>query len=172
MSEHGPGAVRRASMRHHSSIGSLTITAALQARGPAAAFVLDDEQVAVVGEGAKRFPARTTINGTTLRTTVTRMRGEYLFGLSRAAREQAGLTAGDTVTFTLELDTEPRAVDVPEALTHALERDALAKAKFDALAYTHRKEFARWVSEAKREQTRDKRVAQTLEMLRAGQTRS
>jgi len=172
MSDRGPGAVRRASMRHHSSIGSLTITAALQPRGPAAAFVLDDEQVAVVGEGAKRFPARTTINGATLRTTVTRMGGEYLFGLSRAAREQAGLTAGDTVTFTLELDTEPRAVDVPEALTHALERDAPAKAKFDALAYTHRKEFARWVAEAKREQTRDKRVAQTLEMLRAGRTRS
>jgi hypothetical protein len=159
-------------MRHHPSIGSLTITAALEPRGPAAAFVLDDEQVAVVGEGAKRFPARTTINGATLRTTVTKMRGEYLFGLSRAAREQAGLTPGDTVTFTLELDTEPRVVDVPDALTNALERDAQAKARFDALSYSHRKEFASWVAEAKREQTRDRRVAQTLELLRAGRTRS
>jgi Bacteriocin-protection, YdeI or OmpD-Associated/Domain of unknown function (DUF1905) len=159
-------------MRHHPAIGSLTITAALEPRGPAAAFVLNDEQVAVVGEGAKRFPARTTINGATLRMTVTKMRGEYLFGLNRAAREQAGLTPGDTATFTLELDTEPRVVDVPDALTNALERDAPAKARFDALSYTHRKEFARWVAEAKREQTRDKRVAETLELLRAGRTRS
>ena len=75
---HGPG-----------SLGSITLTAELVPRGPAAAFVLDDEQVAVVGEGAKRFPARAAINGATLRTTVTKMRGEYLFGLSRAAREQA-----------------------------------------------------------------------------------
>jgi hypothetical protein len=89
--------------------------------------VLDEAQVAVVGEGAKRFPARTTINGATLRTTVTKMRGEYLFGLNRAAREQAGLTAGDIVTFTLELDTEPRTVEVPGALADALDRDAQAK---------------------------------------------
>jgi len=95
-----------------------------------------------------------------------------VFGLNRAARERAGLTPGDTVTFTLELDTEPRTADVPEALTDALARDGQAKARFDALAYTHRKEFARWVAEAKREPTRDKRVAQTLEMLRAGQTPS
>jgi hypothetical protein len=159
-------------MRDHDGMGSLTITTVLEPRGPAAAFVLDEQQVAVVGEGAKRFPARTTINGATLRTTVTRMRGEYLFGLNRAAREQAGLTPGDTVTFTLELDTAPRTVDVPDALREALERDPEVKARFEALAYTHRKEFARWVAEAKREPTRDKRVADTLEMLRAGRTRS
>lgn len=154
------------------AVGSITLTAELQPRGPAAAFVLDDEQVAIVGEGAKRFPARATINGVTLRTTVTKMRGEYLFGLSRAAREQAGVETGDTVTFTLELDGEPRTVEVPEALATALAADPKARAAFDALAYTHRKEFARWVAEAKREDTRTKRVTQTLEMVREGRTRS
>jgi uncharacterized protein YdeI (YjbR/CyaY-like superfamily) len=153
-------------------MGSITLTAELVARGPAAAFVLDEQSVATVGEGAKRFPARATINGATLRTTVTKMRGEYLFGLSRAAREQAGLQAGDTVTFTLELDDEPRTVEVPEALEAALASDAEAQTAFAALAYTHRKEFARWVAEAKRDETRDRRVTQTLEMLRSGQTRS
>ena len=153
-------------------MGSITLTAELVARGPAAAFVLDDEQVAIVGEGAKRFPARAAINDATLRTTVAKMPGEYLFGLSRAAREQAGLVTGDTVTFTLELDTEPRTVDIPEALASALAADPVARAAFDALAYTHRKEFARWVAEAKRVQTRDGRVSQTLEMLRDGRTRS
>jgi hypothetical protein len=153
-------------------VGSITLTAELVARGPAAAFVLDDEQVAIVGEGAKRFPARATINGAVLRTTVTKMRGEYLFGLSRAAREQAGIAASDTVTFTLELDTEPRTVEVPDALAAALDADPPARAAFDALAHTHRKEFARWVSEAKREETRERRIAKTLEMLRDGKTRS
>jgi hypothetical protein len=145
-------------------MGSITLTAELQPRGPAAAFVLSEEQVAAVGEGAKRFPV--------LRTTVTRMGGEYLFGLSRAAREQAGLHAGDTVTFTLELDDQPRTVEVPEALRAALAGDGEARAAFEGLAFTHRKEFARWVAEAKREETRDRRVAQTLEMLRDGRTRS
>jgi len=153
-------------------MGSLTITAQLEPKGPAAAFVLDEQQVAIIGEGAKRFPVRTTINGATLRTTVTKMRGEYLFGLSRAAREQAGLTPGETVTFTLELDTGPRTIEVPEGLASALRNDAEAKARFEALAYTHRKEFARWVAEAKRDDTRDKRVTQTLEMLRENRTRS
>ena len=66
-------------------------------RGPAAAVVLDDEQVAAVGEGAKRFPVLATVNGYSWRTTVSRMRGEFLVGLSRAVREQAGVEAGDTV---------------------------------------------------------------------------
>jgi xanthine/CO dehydrogenase XdhC/CoxF family maturation factor len=153
-------------------VGSITLTAELVARGPAAAFVLDDEQVAIVGEGAKRFPARATINGAVLRTTVTKMRGEYLFGLSRAAREQAGIAPSDTVTFTLELDTEPRTVEVPDALAAALDADPQARTAFDALAHTHRKEFARWVTEAKREETRDRRIAKMLEMLHEGKTRS
>lgn len=77
-----------------------------------------------------------------------------------------------TVTFTLELDAEPREVEVPEALASALDADADARAAFDALAYTHRKEFARWVAEAKRDETRERRVSRTLEMLHEGRTRS
>jgi Bacteriocin-protection, YdeI or OmpD-Associated/Domain of unknown function (DUF1905) len=153
-------------------MGSIDITAELQPKGPAAAFVLTEEQVAAVGEGAKRFPAAAMINGHRHRTTVTRMRGEYLFGFSKAAREAAGLTAGDTVTFTLELDDVPREVEVPPALGHALEGDPAAKRKYEALAFTHRKEFARWIAEAKKNETRDKRVAQAIEMLHAGKTRS
>jgi Bacteriocin-protection, YdeI or OmpD-Associated/Domain of unknown function (DUF1905) len=153
-------------------MGSIDITAVLEPKGPAAAFVLTEEQVAAVGEGAKRFAAAATINGHRHRTTVTRMRGEYLFGFSKAAREAAGLTAGDTVTFTLELDDVPREVEVPPALGHALEGDPAAKRKYEALAFTHRKEFARWIAEAKKSETRDKRVAQAIEMLHAGKTRS
>jgi hypothetical protein len=80
-------------------VGSLTLTTTLEPRGPAAAIVLDDEQVAVVGEGAKQFPVRLTINGATFRGNVARMRGEYLLGLSKAARAELGvemIKAGQT----------------------------------------------------------------------------
>jgi Bacteriocin-protection, YdeI or OmpD-Associated/Domain of unknown function (DUF1905) len=151
-------------------VGSLTLTAILVPRGPAAAVVLDEEQVAVVGEGAKRFPVKATINGYAWRTTVTRMRGEYLLGLSRAVREEAGVQNGDTVHVELELDSAPREVEVPVALATALAQDPAASAAFDALAYSHRKEYARWVGEAKREETRRRRVTQALQTLREGKT--
>jgi hypothetical protein len=153
-------------------MGSAQLTATLMPRGPAAAVVLDDEHVAAVGEGAKRFPVVATVNGYTWRTTVTRMGGEFLLGLKRAVREEAGVEAGDTVEVRLELDTAPREVEVPEALSSALAEDPEARAAFDRLAYTHRKEYARWIEEAKRDETRRRRVPKALEMLRQGKTRT
>lgn len=153
-------------------MGSLTITGELEPHGPAAAFVLTEDQVQAVGEGAKRFPVRATINGQTLRLSVARMRGEYLLGLSKANREAAGVQSGDRVTFELELDAAPREVTVPVALAQALAADPGARQAFDGLAFTHRKEFARWIEEAKRDETRERRVATAVEMLHAGQTRS
>jgi hypothetical protein len=159
-------------------VGSIELTATLVARGPAAAIVLADEQAAAIGEGVKRFPVRASVNGYSWRTTVTPMGGETLLGLHRAVRESAGVQAGDTVEVALELDTAPREVDVPaprevdvpEALARALAGDPAAKATFEALAFTHRKEYARWVADAKRLETRARRVAQALEMLRDGKT--
>ena len=153
-------------------MGSIRFKATLVPRGPAAAVVIDDEQVDAVGEGAKRFPVVATVDGYSWRTTVARMGGEFLVGLNRAVRQEAGVEAGDKVDVTLELDTAPREVEVPEALSSALAQDPEARAFFDGLAYTHRKEYARWIDEAKRDETRERRVAQALEMLRQGKTRS
>src|SRR5437763_2257720 len=136
------------------AVGHIRLTATLEPRGPAAAVVLDAGQVAAVGEGAKRFPVVATVNGHTWRTTVTRMRGEFLLGRNREVREQARVGAGDTVDVELELDTAPREVEVPQALAAALALDAEADANFARLAYTHRKEYARWIDEAKRDETR------------------
>jgi hypothetical protein len=153
-------------------LGSLRFSTTLLPRGHAAAVVLGDAQVAAVGEGAKRFPVVATINGHTWRTTVTRMNGEFLLGLNRDVREGAGVQAGDTVDVALVLDEAPREVDVPDALADALARDRQAAEAYERLSYTHRKEYARWVAEAKRDETRERRVAQAIEMLRAGRTRS
>jgi hypothetical protein len=153
-------------------MGSLTLRTTLLRRGPAAAVVLDEEQVAAIGEGAKRFPVVATVNGYSWRTSVARMGGEFLVGLNLEVRESAGVEAGDAVDATIELDTAHRDVEVPEPLADALAEDPAARAAFDALAFTHRKEFTRWVVDAKRQETRARRVAQTLEMLREGRTRS
>jgi hypothetical protein len=153
-------------------MGVIRFTTQLQPRGPAAAVVLDDGQVAEVGEGAKRFPVVATVNGYTWRTSVARMKGEFLVGLSREVRQNAGAEAGDEVEVALELDEAPREVEVPEALAAALAADPEASASFERMAFTHRREYARWVTEAKKEETRERRVQQAVEMIRSGQTRS
>ena len=153
-------------------MGELTFETQLQSRGPGTAVILTDDQVAAVGEGAKRFPVAATINGYTWRSTVVRMRGEFMLGLSRENREAAGVQAGETVTVAVRLDSEPRTVEIPEALVAALKQHPEVQQRFDGLAYTHRKEYARWIDEAKRDETRERRVAQAIEMIRAGKTRS
>jgi hypothetical protein len=153
-------------------MGEISFEARLEPRGPAAAVILDDAQVAAVGEGARRFPVIATVNGYTWRTSVATMGGEFLVGLSRAVRQAAGVEAGDRVEVRLELDTKPRDVEPPPELAALLATDPAAEAAFTALAFTHRKEYARWVGEAKQEQTRQRRALQALEMIRAGKTRS
>jgi len=153
-------------------VGRIQFRAQLQPRGAAAAVVLDEDQVAAVGEGPKRFPVVATVNGYTWRTTVTRMGGEFLLGLNREVRGGADVASGDEVDVILELDLEQREVEVPEALAVALRSDPKAKATFDRMAYTHRKEYARWIADAKRDETRVRRVQQALDMIKAGKTRS
>ena len=153
-------------------MGAIKFRALLQPRGPAAAVILDDAQVAAVGEGAKRFPVVATVNGYTWRTSVARMGGEFLLGLNKEVRQGAGVEAGDEVEVAVELDTAPREVEVPEALAAALAADPQAEASFEQMAFSHRKEYARWIAEAKQEETRQRRVEQALEMIRAGKTRS
>ncbi len=148
-------------------MGAIRLTTTLQKRGPAAAVVLDDEQAQEIGEGAKRFPVAATINGYTWRTTVVRMGGEFLVGMNKEVRAAAGAEAGDTVEVAIELDTAPREVEIPEALASALANAPEAMTAFEALSFTHRKEYARAVEDAKKPETRDRRVAQTVERLRA-----
>lgn len=153
-------------------MGSIRFRAQLQRRGPAAAVVLDEAQVAAVGESARRFPVVATVNGYTWRTSVARMGGEFLVGLNREVRDAAGVQVGDEAEVIIELDQTPREVEVPEALTAALAAEPQVAASFERMAFTHRKEYARWIAEAKRPETRQRRVDQALEMIRAGKTRS
>src|SRR5215831_8079865 len=82
----------------------LSLTMTLEPRGPAAAFVLSDEQVAAVGGGRKAFPVRVAVNGATLALRLARMGGENVIGLARATRDQAGLTIGSTYQVVIASD--------------------------------------------------------------------
>ena len=151
-------------------MAKLVLTAVLERRGPAAAIVLTDEQVAELGEGAKTFPVVLGLADHEVPLRLARMGGENLVGLDRAVRTQLGVEAGDTVTVRLRRDEASREVPVPDDLAAALDA-AGARAAFDAMAPSHRKEWVRWVTEAKRDETRGRRVATTVEDVAAGRTR-
>ena len=126
---------------------------------------IPDEVIEAIG-ASKRPPVTVTVNGHTYRTTAVRMGGRYLVPLSAEHREAAGLAAGDAVTVDIAPDTAPREVDLPADLAEAM--DAAARATYDGLSYTHRKEWVRWVEEAKRPETRATRIEKTVAGLREG----
>ena len=146
----------------------LEITTTLAPRGPAGAIVLDDDQVAQIGGGAKVFPVRVTVNDRPARLRLARMGGESLIGFNKQVRTELGVEIGDQVHAVIERDDAPREIAIPEELQQALDAEPAAKAAFDKLAPSHRKEHARAIAEAKRPETRAKRVAATIEALRAG----
>ena len=124
-----------------------------------------DEVIDALGS-SKRPPVTITINGYTYRTTDVRMGGQFFVPLSAENRAAAGVTAGDDVTVDIEADTAPREVTLPDDLAAAM--DDVARAAYDGLSYSHRKEWVRWVEEAKKPETRATRIEKTVAGLREG----
>jgi hypothetical protein len=145
-------------------------TTVLQAGRTATGLQVPDELITALGSG-KRPKVVVTVAGYSYRTTVAPMGGRYLVPLSAEHRTAAGVAAGDTVEVDLELDEAPRVVEVPDDLAAELSRDAQASAFFDGLSYSHRKEWVRWIVEAKKPETRDARLSRTMSALRAGDPR-
>jgi hypothetical protein len=118
--------------------------------------------------GRVRAPVVVTVNGHAFRTTTMRYGDVDLIGLNREVREATGLGAEARAVFEVAVDTQPREVEVPDPFAAALRGDVVARDAFNTLSYTHRREYARWIAEAKREDTRERRVARAVELLRAG----
>ncbi|MDQ3957604.1 MAG: YdeI/OmpD-associated family protein [Actinomycetota bacterium] len=121
--------------------------------------------------GRARPPVLVTINGHTYRSTIAVYGDRYYLPLNRKNRAAAGVAAGDTIEVALEEDTAPREVEVPEDLSAALDGDTQAKTAFDSMSYSHRNEYVEWIEEAKRPETRRRRIAGAVEKLREGKTR-
>jgi hypothetical protein len=122
------------------------------------------EVIAEMGP-SKRPKVKITLNGYTYRTTVAPFGDVFMVPLNQEHREAAGVEAGDEVEVTVELDLEPRTVEVPEDLQAALSGKAGALEAFEALAYSKRKEFVRQVNEAKAQETRNRRIAAIVDKL-------
>ena len=145
--------------------------AVIEDAGRGGAFVtipFDVEQVF----GKKRVKVKAIIEGEPYRGSLVRMGGPcHVLGIRKDIREKIGKTLGDEIEITVEEDTEPREVQVPQDLQQALESDPKAEAFFQQLSYTHQKEYVRWIEEAKRDQTRQDRIGRAIKLLIQGKKR-
>ena len=129
-----------------------------------------EEVVAALGSG-KRPAVRVTIGGHTYRSTVAPMGGAFMIGVSAENRARAGVAAGDEVDVEIELDTAPREVAVPPDFARALKRDQAAKRAFDGLSYSNKQWHVMSIEGAKTLETRQRRIAKSIGLLREGRTR-
>ena len=124
------------------------------------------EVVAALGSG-KRPAVIVTVNGYSYRSTVAAYGDVYMLPLSQEHRTAAGVKAGDQIEVTLELDTAPRTVEIPEDLKAALNEHPGVLAAFESLAFSKRKEFVRQVEDAKTAETRTRRIAKIVTEMNA-----
>ncbi len=140
-------------------MGVTFITNIMKAEGKNATGIsIPAEVIAALGTN-KKPQVTVSLNGYSYRSTVAAYGDRFLLPLSQAHREASGLGAGDEVEVTLELDLEPRTVEVPADLTAAMSEKAGATEAFDTLAFSKRKELARQVEDAKTPETRSRRIA-------------
>ena len=132
--------------------------------GPALAIDLPFDPKAAFGK--VRAPVRVTIDGYEFATTIGAMGGRIVIGLNKDVRAGARVVAGDSVLVDVVADDEPRTVAVPPDLAAALDPETLGF--LESLSYTHRKEYVRWIEEAKRPETRAARIERAASMLRDG----
>ena len=116
--------------------------------------------------GRVRAPVKVTLNGYTYRSTIAAMGGVTGIPLRKSNREAAGLNGDETLTVKLELDTEVREVRVPADLERELQASKAAREKWQTLSYTHKREHVEAIEGAKKDETRVRRLANTMRMLR------
>jgi hypothetical protein len=116
-------------------------------------------------DAGKRPPVVINVNGYEYRSTVAPMGGKYLLPFSAERRRESGISGGDAIDVELTLDTAPRTVEVPADLRAALDASPTAAAAWEKLAYTHKKEHARSVLDAKKAETRTRRIAAVVAKL-------
>ena len=129
-----------------------------------------DEVVESLGSG-KRPAVRVTVNGYSYRSTVASMGGVFMVSLSAEHRAGAGVGGGDEVEVDLELDSAPREVTVPPELVAALDAEPAARATFDGLSYSNKSWHVLQVTGAKSEETRQRRIARSVDALKQGRPR-
>lgn len=131
--------------------------------GGGAFVAVPDEVITALGGGG-RIPVQATFDGIAYRGSIVSMGGGKCLGLLKGIRAELGKGPGDPVVVTVSRDEAERTIEVPDDLAAALD-NAGARAAFDKLSYSHRREHVNAITEAKRPQTRTRRITRTIEML-------
>jgi hypothetical protein len=126
--------------------------------------------IEALGAG-KKPPVRMTVNGYVYRSTVAVMDGHFMVGFSADHRAASGLKGGDPVEVDVEVDTEPRTVDVPADLQAALDAEPKARATFDKLSNSLKGYHVYQVNSAKTDETRQRRIEKSVATLKEGKPR-
>ena len=120
-------------------------------------YVTVPPRVMKIFGGRVRVPVRATINDVTWRTTIANMGAGPMIGVTAATRKAAGIERGDRITIAIEEDKAERTVEVPADF--AKEMNESQRRAYDAMSYTHRKEYVQWIDAAKKPETRARRIA-------------
>ena len=115
--------------------------------------------------GAKRVPVKVWINGVEYRSTIMKMGGKYMMAVPKVFRDAAGIKGGDMIEVTMERDTEKRTIEVPKDFADALKKASLTEV-FSKMSFTHQKEYVRAIIEAKKEETRIRRIEKFVESIK------
>ncbi len=116
-----------------------------------------------------RVPVRGTLNGAPYRGSAFRMGGDcHFMVVNRKLRAASGVSGGETVPVTMERDDAPRVITPPDDFARALKANDDARAVWDKLSFTHQREHVEHVEEAKRPETRQRRIEKSMQLLAAG----
>jgi Bacteriocin-protection, YdeI or OmpD-Associated/Domain of unknown function (DUF1905) len=144
-------------------------TVILQSGKTATGIEVPPEVVAGLGT-SKKPPVRVTLKGYTYRSTVATVSGKFMVGVSEEVRKNAGVAGGDRVDVTMELDTEPREITVPDDLKRALDKDKAAQKAFESLSYSKKRAVVEPIVAAKAPETRQRRIEKSVNRLHDGKS--
>jgi hypothetical protein len=143
-----------------------TFRATVVASGRGGGHLVEVPPDAVTRLGGKgRLPVRVTFDGIAYRGSIVTMGGVKMLGVTKAILAEAGKAQGDTLTVVVRNDEEPRVVEVPDELAKAFRSSKVAREFFGSLSYSHQREYVGYITEAKKPETRARRVARTIDML-------
>ncbi len=135
-----------------------------------AGIPVPDDVMAALNAG-KKSAVTVTLGSHTYRSSVGTVDGSPMISLSAANRAAAGVAAGDEVEVEIQLDTAPREIEVPDDFAAALDADADARRTFDGISYSNKRWHVESVTGAKTDETRQRRIGKSVEILRQGRAR-
>ncbi|MCB0277915.1 MAG: DUF1905 domain-containing protein [Calditrichaeota bacterium] len=122
-------------------------------------------------DSKKRIPVKVEIDGIAYRSTIVHMHGHFLIPVNKGIRDQIKKNGGETVSVKLSKDSELRVIEIPSTLKKQMEAAGILE-KFNKLSFTHQKEYVQWIDEAKKQETRERRIAKMIEMIGTDQKKA